>query len=179
MAEVQLVEDFTEFLIDVKQSGYSSDKLKRFDLPNGGIEEVYLNDAWQYNNTYSGRNSSIGYETVSFRTNRINDRFWTPVWGMNSISDIIDPDFVFHFQRTIEKILSQTDRKMPIRGPINHNVYPYQYDLEVEGKLEKFTASETISKNEKLLYVAKFTGQLLNHNSWESISDKPWLTKIS
>lgn len=140
------------FLIKAKRDGYASGETtteKENDGSNSTrceIGDFKFHDNWFGGEPFGGR------EVVWFKNK--------PVWMM-----IYYGEESSHDEKaipTLRKALSAMPDEMPARGPKALRNGEYAYKNNWQGDIEKFSGEESISKNDKIVYNAKYVGGLVD-----------------
>ena len=100
----------------------------------------------------------MGEEVVYLSSNE------TPIWGMNYYGVVLDKSLS---EEAIDNALRKALMKvgegdiLPVRGPKEFINEEYHYTFNVTGDLDYFEGEETISKNNKKVYILKCHGGLI------------------
>jgi len=142
----------SQFLVQAKINTYAN------SAENGGIAFTsgrkmfeFEQDAFRYNDIYSGFKNFSGQETV-FYLGKLG-------WQMNYEGEVLDakldPHQVYDF---LKKALRQVTLVKPFRGP-NHFVEGnFEYINKSEGDLNKFQGKETIYFHNQEVYHLHYYG---------------------
>lgn len=150
------MEDLHSFLIEAKKQTYANENVKKISSTRVGSHDYeYSSQNMIYHDTYFGGTNFMGEEVVYLSNNE------TPIWGMNYYGVTLDKSLS---EETIDKALRPAlmkvgdDDILPVRGPKEFINDEYKYTFEVTGDLDYFEGEETISKNDKKVYLLKCHG---------------------
>ena len=150
------MEDLYNFLIEAKKQTYANENVKKISSTRVGSHDYeYSSQNMIYHDTYFGGTNFMGEEVVYLSSNE------TPIWGMNYYGVTLDKSLS---EEAVDKALRPAlmkvgdDNILPVRGPKEFINDEYKYTFEVTGDLDYFEGEETISKNDKKVYVLKCHG---------------------
>ncbi len=150
------MEDLYNFLIEAKKQTYANENIKKISSTRVGSHDYkYSSKNMIYHDTYFGGTNFMGEEVVYLSSDE------TPIWGMNYYGVTLDKSLS---EEAVDKALRPAlmkvgdDDILPVRGPKEFINDEYKYIFEVTGDLDYFEGEETISKNDKKVYVLKCHG---------------------
>ena len=158
LKEKQLA-DLHNFLIEAKKQTYANENVKKISSTRLGSHDYeYKKENMIYHDTYFGGTDFMGEEVVYLSSNE------TPIWGMNYYGVVLDKSLS---EEAIDNALRKALMKvgegdiLPVRGPKEFINEEYHYTFNVTGDLDYFEGEETISKNNKKVYILKCHGGLI------------------
>ncbi len=153
------IEDLHNFLLEAKKQTYANENVKKISSTRLGSHDYeYKKENMIYHDTYFGGTDFMGEEVVYLSSHE------TPIWGMNYYGVVLDKSFS---EEAIDNALRKALMKvgegdiLPVRGPKEFINEEYRYTFNVTGDLDYFEGEETISKNNKKVYILKCHGGLI------------------
>jgi hypothetical protein len=146
------------FLLDAKQHTYASqgDEASVKPLLPGTHQLEYSAGPFFYRDIYAGSATFAGQEIVYYQQK--------PIWSMSyagQVHDDLDPDTIKKVVALLHAALMHVTEEEPYRGPREHRLGGYFYQNRVDGKIENFYGSESISSSGKTLYDLRYGGGML------------------
>lgn len=144
--------------MDAKQHTYASqgDEASVKPLRRGTHQLEYSAGPFFYRDIYAGSATFAGQEIVYYQQK--------PIWSMSyagQVHDELDPEMSKKVIALLHAALLHVTEEEPYRGPREHRLGEYLYQNRVEGKLENFYGSESISSSGKTLYDLRYGGGLV------------------
>lgn len=153
------IDDLRNFLIEAKKQTYANENVQKILSTRFGSHDYeYSSKDMIYHDTYFGGTNFMGEEVVYLSSGA------TPIWGMNYYGVTLDKSLS---EEAVDKALRPAlmkvgkDNIIPVRGPKEFINNEYRYTFEVTGDLNYFEGKETISKNNKKVYVLKCHGGVI------------------
>ncbi|MBI4089414.1 MAG: hypothetical protein HY424_01745 [Candidatus Levybacteria bacterium] len=139
-----------QFLIKAKKGGYAAgNQIKESD---DSYSTRFEEEDFKFHDNWFGGEPFGGREVVWFK----NKPFWMMVYYGEEFA---------HDEKaipTLRKALSQMLDDFPARGPKIFKDGEFTYKNNWIGSIEKFSGEESISKNRKIVYNAKYAGGLVD-----------------
>ncbi len=154
------MEEFTnkmleQFIIRAKQNTYVGGGKRLLPYRLGSKDLQFTEGNWTYHDSYLGESDFIGQEIVYYRLQ--------PVWGMNYLGTILQPDKITASQagEMIMKSLSHMYREERFLGGFNYSEGPLSYIDQSEGDVQLFRGKEYILRDTLLVYELVYHGGVL------------------
>lgn len=140
-------EDFLDFLLTAKKSGYASHGAEIASGRPASHDLSFADGKYLYLDTYLGGEKFAGEEGVW-----IEDK---PVWAMNYAGRTLHENFSGDF---LCNCLYHTTKESPYRGPSLYKEGDYTYHCTVQGDMDWFQGKEEIFYMEAKVYECFFHG---------------------
>jgi hypothetical protein len=145
-----------KFLIETKNAGYGGGNNKAWVKEKDGSTTIsFKSGDFRMHDNYFGGEPYGGREVIFYKEK--------PVWMMAYyglvIPSIKNSEEVYEF---LKKALRKQPKNLPLRGPKLLKYKEFVYQNKVEGMLEYFLGQERILKNNKLIYLANYSGGLVD-----------------
>lgn len=142
-----------DFILQAKVAGYASGGEgfeKAFEDGSKGFE--FTGHGYRYVDRYYGFNSFIGTEHIYTDTGSL-------LWGMNYFGEVLpgcaEPGEVYAFLKEAMLLISP---EYPFRGPALFEKGLWRYENQQHGTVERFHGTESIFKNNQLVYILYYHG---------------------
>lgn len=150
------LQQLAKFLIEAKKQTYASgDEAKVASSREGSNDYEYTDGSLTYHDTYFGGVKFIGEEVVYNADKQAS-------WGMNYRGETLRLDMseaaMDAVLRPALSMVGEDKDVIPVRGPRRFERDGYVYEFEVEGSLESFNGSETVSKDGEVIYCLSCNG---------------------
>ena len=145
-----------QFLATAKKQTYASgDKATKTVEKDKSTTITFEQGDWRYHDNYFGGEPFGGREVVFFQGQPV---YLMTYYGLveKSVTDFAPVYAV------LQKALSQIPEARPFRGPEKFNEGDYSYTNTSTGEIDDFFGQEVISRNGKVVYVAKYLGGLVD-----------------
>lgn len=140
-----------QFLVDCNTAGYAGGEEKKWiKEPDGSTTIPFKKGSWRSHDNFFG-GEPYGGRTVVFYKEK-------PVWIMVYYGRVIvkeDPDAIY---RTLREALMRMPMDHPYRGPKKYALGTYVYKNAWKGDVGNFFGEESITKNNKIVYHARYMG---------------------
>ena len=145
-----------KFLIEAKKETYANENVKQKKSSRLKSRDYeYKKDNMIYHDTFFGGTNFIGEEVV-YIDNEI-------YWGMNYYGVTKDEKMSEDaMDKALRPALMLVEKNnIPVRGPKEFINGEYKYTFQVIGDLNYFNGTETIYKNDKIIYELKCSGGII------------------
>jgi len=141
----------SDFIAEANLNGYASgsEGIKEAD---GSTSFLYENGAFSSHDNFFGGEPYGGRQIVSFEDE--------PCWIMVYYGAVTPGHNLEEVYGYLKKVLGLAPKSL--RGPQTHTEGEYSYKNIATGSDEEFNIHETITKNEKIIYEARFMGGLVD-----------------
>lgn len=144
--------ELCKFLVEAKKSTYAAGDLAE-DVINkdDSTTLVFENADWKYHDNYFGGEPYGGREVVFFKNKPV---YIMVYYGQvdSSVSNVKD---VYAVLMNALKLIPESK---PYRGPEEYSSGEYLYKNIFTGEVDNFSGEESILKNNKEIYKAKYIG---------------------
>ncbi|HEY3343439.1 MAG TPA: DUF5680 domain-containing protein [Anaerolineaceae bacterium] len=141
---------FVQFLIEAKKNTYAGGGDLSASSRPCSKDLTYQNGDYLYLDTYLGDLDFIGEEAV-----------WQdgkPIWGMNYFGFMLTDGVPEEFGHFLKEALLRAPEKAPFRGPARFREGRFDYACHSEGNLDRFSGTEQISVDGRVIYRLTFHG---------------------
>ena len=146
-------DELKQFLHKANTRGYGSAEVNEEKLGNGEHIIRFSDGDYEFKDVYYGGEPYAGQEVIF-----VNN---SAVWAMQYRGFIVEGEDFAPIYAFLGEVLTSTKVGLP-RGQDGFSKNEFLYNFEMNGGLEDFSASETISKNGKIVYRANFLGGLVD-----------------
>jgi hypothetical protein len=143
-----------QFLYKANTRGYGSVDVNKVRLSNGEKTIRFSDDNFEFKDVYYGGEPYSGQEVVFVRGGRA-------VWSMQYRGFVVEDESLEPIYDFLGKALTNTEIGLP-RGKDGFTDGEFVYEFKMDGDLDKFSASERIMKNGKIVYVSDSRGGLVD-----------------
>jgi Domain of unknown function (DUF5680) len=153
--------DLTRFLFEAKDHGYADiQRVRPTAERDHSLTMDYESGDWRFHDNFFG-GEPYGGRAVVFVKGR-------PLWMMvyygwvDGTDADIQPVYTF-----LQAALRQAPAELPLRGPEEFSDGRFTYRMAVHGTVENFWGEETIHRDGRQVYVARFAGGLVDRRRGE------------
>lgn len=144
-----------QFLIDSNNSGYAGGKEKEWVKEEDGSTTIpFTKDDWESHDNFFG-GEPYGGRTVVFHEGK-------PVWMMVYYGWVEEGAETNPIYAILRNALKQMPADYPYRGPKEYSENEYAYTNNWNGEVDRFSGSEQITQNGKVIYKADYMGGLVD-----------------
>lgn len=144
-----------QFLIDSNNAGYAGGKEKEWVKEEDGSTTIpFTKGDWKSHDNFFG-GEPYGGRTVVFHESK-------PIWIMvyyGWVEEGVETDPIYAILRNA---LKQMPADYPYRGPQKYSENEYTYTNNWSGEVDRFSGSEQITQNGKVIYKADYMGGLVD-----------------
>ncbi|MFA5070091.1 MAG: DUF5680 domain-containing protein [Patescibacteria group bacterium] len=145
-----------KFLVKAKKSTYAAGYLAKKSIEDNKSTTLVFEDGdWKYHDNYFGGEPYGGREVVFYK----NFPVYIMVYYGRVEESVSDFETVY---KVLRKALVLIPENKPFRGPKQYKQDDLLYTNNFQGDVVNFSGEETISKNGKILYSAKYMGGLVD-----------------
>lgn len=150
-------ERLRQFLLEANKSGYANEAGSKnwIKEKDGSTTIIFESGDFRMHDKFFGGEPYGGNEVVFFKDSGV----WMMVyygWVDAAVKNFKE---VYPF---LQKALSKPPEEIPLRGPSTFGDGSFVYNNKWEGGIERFFGEETISKDGKEIYKAKYIGGLVD-----------------
>ncbi len=144
-----------QFLIDCNNAGYAGGKEKEWIKEEDLSTTIpFKQGIWKSHDNFFG-GEPYGGRTVVFFKNK-------PVWMMVYYGWVEEGVEVDPIYTVLRNALQKMPADYPYRGPKKYEEGNYTYTNSWDGEVDRFSGSEEIRQNERLIYQASYMGGLVD-----------------
>ncbi|MEN8253491.1 MAG: DUF5680 domain-containing protein [Patescibacteria group bacterium] len=144
-----------QFLIDSNNAGYATGEEKQWIKEKDASTTIpFEQGKWKSHDNFFGGEPYGGRIVVSYEGK--------PVWMMvyyGWVEEGIDPDAIYAILRSA---LKQMPEDYPYRGPKEYREGEYTYTNTWDGEVDRYSGSEQITQNGKVIYKADYVGGMVD-----------------
>lgn len=145
------IKKLRDFLVSANLAGYAGGEEKKWIRePDGSTTIPFSKGDWRLNDNFFG-GEPYGGRMVVFEKEH-------PVWIMTYYGWVADGNDVNPVYEILRAALRQMPEDHPYRGPREFTQGNFTYKNTWEGELNRFSGTETIEQNEKVIYIADYRG---------------------
>ena len=153
------LKELSSFLVKAKTKTYAAVDSQEISSQRPGFKELeFLEEDWNYRDSYAGFFMAPGQEIVYFKNN--------PTWAMAYSGGMIpefhgDLDFAKQTFNFLKKALSKVEESRPFRGPENLKEGDWEYVDSTKGDITDFIGTERILYKGKEVFKQNYIGGLI------------------
>jgi hypothetical protein len=148
-------EALRQFVQQANKEGYGSGKTDHWVKEKDGSTTIpFAFGDFRMSDNFFGGEPYGGREVVFFQN--------APVWIMVYYGKVNPGEDFAKLYKFLQKALLNAPDEMPVRGPKVLEEEEFTYVNEWKGEIEEFSGEESISKNGKTVYNAKYVGGLVD-----------------
>ena len=152
--------DLAVFLIEAKRrtyAGLDDDATVGVPLLGGSKQLEHRARPFAYRDIYFGMGFFVGQETVS-RDERV---VWSMCYSGGAQPEITDRARLLSIYKFLRQALLAADVDRPYRGAPIFTTGDMTYRNDLEGSIERFHGTESISQDGSILYTLRYSGGLI------------------
>lgn len=155
----KLLRDLNQFMGHASKVTYASSGGKVESWRKGFEELEYTEGDWYYRDSYTGSLRSWGQEVIWYK----GEPIWSCLYGGGMTPEKMDTTFARETFGFLKKafLIGDKENTFQPRGPVDFQDGDWKYHCELNGDITKFKGTESISRNNTVVFTHDFVGGLV------------------